>query len=120
MQSEAPDVMNLDEESPATKELYGIGAKETDDFGRQCLLARRFAEAGVRYIQVSTGYKWDQHKDLVDGHNKIARATDRPIPLHDTDLIARLRQIAGRYQPVMPTADDDRVVRLHRLTPRRA
>jgi hypothetical protein len=71
--------MNLDEESPATKALYGIGDKETDDFGRSCLLARRFAEAGVRYIQVSTGYKWDQHKDLVDGHNKIARATDRPI-----------------------------------------
>jgi hypothetical protein len=79
MQSEAPGLMNLDEESPATKALYGIGDKETDDFGRSCLLARRFAEAGVRYIQVSTGYKWDQHKDLVDGHNKIARATDRPI-----------------------------------------
>jgi hypothetical protein len=79
MQSEAPDLMNLERESAATKELYGIGAKETDDFGRQCLLARRFAEAGVRYIQVSTGYKWDQHKDLIDGHNKIARATDRPI-----------------------------------------
>jgi hypothetical protein len=79
MQSEAPDLMQLDAESPATKALYGIGEKETDDFGRQCLLARRFAEAGVRYVQVSTGYKWDQHKDLVDGHNKIARATDRPI-----------------------------------------
>jgi len=79
MQSEAPDLMKVDDESPATKALYGIGEKETDDFGRQCLLARRFAEAGVRYIQVSTGYKWDQHKDLVDGHNKIARATDRPI-----------------------------------------
>jgi hypothetical protein len=79
MQSEAPGLMNLDEESPVTKALYGIGDKETDDFGRSCLLARRFAEAGVRYIQVSTGYKWDQHKDLVDGHNKIARATDRPI-----------------------------------------
>ena len=79
MQSEAPDLMKLDNESPATKALYGIGQKETDDFGRSCLLARRFAEAGVRYIQVSTGYKWDQHKDLVDGHNAIARATDRPI-----------------------------------------
>jgi uncharacterized protein (DUF1501 family) len=63
----------------ALKALYGIGQEETDDFGRQCLLARRFAEAGVRYIQVSTGYKWDQHKDLIPGHNKIARATDRPI-----------------------------------------
>ena len=79
MQSEAPDLMNLDGESPVTKALYGIGDKETDDFGRSCLLARRLAEAGVRYIQISTGYKWDQHKDLVDGRNKIARATDRPI-----------------------------------------
>jgi uncharacterized protein (DUF1501 family) len=79
MQAEAPGVINLDGESAETKKLYGIDQKETDDFGRQCLLARRFAEAGVRYIQVSTGYKWDQHKDLIDGHNKIARATDRPI-----------------------------------------
>jgi hypothetical protein len=79
MQSEAPGVMRLDDESRATQALYGIGQKETDDFGRQCLLARRFSEAGVRFVQVSTGYKWDQHKDLIDGHNKIARATDRPI-----------------------------------------
>jgi hypothetical protein len=98
MQSEAPGLMRLDDESPATRALYGIGLEDTDDFGRQCLLARRFAEAGVRYIQVSTGYKWDQHKDLVPGHNKIARATDRPIAgllkdlkgrglLHDTLVI---------------------------------
>jgi hypothetical protein len=79
MQSEAPGLMRLDDESRATKALYGIGQQETDDFGRQCLLARRFAEAGVRFVQVSTGYKWDQHQDLIDGHNKIARATDRPI-----------------------------------------
>jgi hypothetical protein len=79
MQSEAPALMRLEDESRATKALYGIGQEETDDFGRQCLLARRFAEAGVRFVQVSTGYKWDQHKDLVGGHNKIARATDRPI-----------------------------------------
>ena len=89
MQSNAPGLMNLDDESPATKKLYGIGQEPTDDFGRQCLLARRFAEAGVRYIQVSTGYKWDQHKDLVDGHNKIARATDRPIAGLLKDLKAR-------------------------------
>jgi hypothetical protein len=79
MQSEAPGLTRLEDESHATKTLYGIGQQETNDFGRQCLLARRFAEAGVRFVQVSTGYKWDQHKDLIDGHNKIARATDRPI-----------------------------------------
>jgi hypothetical protein len=89
MQSEAPGLMKLDDESLATKALYGIGEKETDDFGRQCLLARRLAEAGVRYIQVSTGYKWDQHKDLVDGHSKIARATDRPIAGLLKDLKSR-------------------------------
>jgi uncharacterized protein (DUF1501 family) len=79
MQSAAPGLMKLADESPATKALYGIGQEPTNDFGRQCLLARRFAEAGVRYIQVSTGYKWDAHKDLLNDHNKIARATDRPI-----------------------------------------
>jgi len=86
---ERTDDIDLDDESPATKALYGIGQEETDDFGRQCLLARRFAEAGVRYIQVSTGYKWDQHKDLVSGHNKIARASDRPIAGLLKDLKAR-------------------------------
>src|SRR4029453_2859518 len=89
MQSAAPGVMRLDDESPATKALYAIGPKETADFGRQCLRARRFAEAGVRFVQVSTGYKWDQHKDLIDGHNKIARATDRPIAGLLKDLKAR-------------------------------
>ena len=51
MQSEAPAVTDLSRESKATLDLYGIGEKETDNFGRQCLLARRFAEAGVRFIQ---------------------------------------------------------------------
>ena len=50
MQSEAPEIMSLDGESEATRALYGIGEPKTDDFGRACLLARRFAEQGVRYI----------------------------------------------------------------------
>ena len=79
MQSAAPRCSTSPGESEATAELYGIGTPETDDFGRQCLLARRFAEAGVRFIQISTGYKWDQHEKLVSGHEKIARAVDRPI-----------------------------------------
>jgi hypothetical protein len=78
MQSEAPGLMKLDDESLATKALYGIGDKEMDDFGRQCLLARRLAEAGcvtsgLHRLQVGPAQR------LVDGHNKIARATDRPI-----------------------------------------
>jgi hypothetical protein len=79
MQAAAPSLLGLSRESEATRRLYGIGDKETDDFGRQCLLARRFAEAGVRFIQISTGYLWDQHEKLVSGHEKIARAVDRPI-----------------------------------------
>ena len=61
----------------------------TDNYGRQCLLARRFAEAGVRYIQVSTPNVWDQHSDLVKGHTKNAAAVDRPIAGLLTDLKQR-------------------------------
>jgi hypothetical protein len=55
MQMEAPKVLDLSTESAATLALYGIGDKETDDFGRQCLMARRMAEAGVRFVQASDG-----------------------------------------------------------------
>ena len=82
MQMNAPEVTDLSKESPATLKLYGIGEAETDDFGRQCLMARRFAEAGVRYIQVNysdngNNPKWDQHSNL-KMHEKHARATDQP------------------------------------------
>jgi uncharacterized protein (DUF1501 family) len=56
--------------------------KETQDFGRQCLLARRFAERGVRFIQVThsdTNVQWDQHGDLKNGHEKNAKEVDKPI-----------------------------------------
>ncbi len=89
MQSAAPSLLELAGESEATLKLYGIGTGETDDFGRQCLMARRFAESGVRFIQISTGYLWDQHEKLVSGHEKIARAVDRPISGLLTDLKAR-------------------------------
>jgi uncharacterized protein (DUF1501 family) len=89
MQSAAPSVLELSRESEATLKLYGIGTPETDDFGRQCLMARRFAESGVRFIQISTGYLWDQHEKLVSGHEKIARAVDRPISGLLTGLKAR-------------------------------
>ena len=79
MQRVAPEAMDLSRESAATQALYGIGEKETENFGRQCLLARRLAEAGVRYVQVSTGNVWDQHGGLRKGHEKNCLATDRPI-----------------------------------------
>jgi hypothetical protein len=89
MQAAAPKLTDLRGESKATLTLYGINEKPTDDFGRQCLLARRFAEAGVRFIQVSHSFKWDQHGDLKNGHAKNAREVDKPIAGLLTDLKAR-------------------------------
>ena len=79
MQATAPAVMDLAGESKATKELYGIDEPKTDNFGRQCLLARRFAQAGVRFIQCTHSYKWDQHGGLRDGHSNNAAEVDKPI-----------------------------------------
>jgi hypothetical protein len=83
MQTKAPDVMDLSDESEATKKLYGIDEKPTDNFGRQCLMARRLAEQGVRYIQVNYGDNsnnpaWDQHSNLPK-HGDHAAAVDKPI-----------------------------------------
>lgn len=79
MQAEAPALMDLSQESKETLELYGIGQEPTDNFGRQCLLARRFAEKGVRFIQCSHSYKWDQHDNLKKGHEGNAKEVDQPI-----------------------------------------
>jgi len=83
MQMNAPEVFDLAGEDQATKRLYGIGEKHTDDFGKQCLMARRMAESGVRYIQVnyadeSTNPRWDQHSNMPK-HMDHARATDKPV-----------------------------------------
>jgi hypothetical protein len=88
MQQTAPEVMRIEDEPEHIRELYGVGEKDTDNFGRQCLLARRLAEAGVRFVQVSTGNVWDQHGDLRGGHEKNALATDRPV----AGLIRDLKQ----------------------------
>jgi hypothetical protein len=88
MQSEMPRVQDLSNESKATLAMYGIDNPVTENFGRQCLLARRFLENGVRYVQVSHSdafVQWDQHGDLTKGHGKNAREVDLPIAglLHD-------------------------------------
>ena len=93
MQMHAPDVVDLGGETPETLALYGIGEGETDQFGRECLLARRLAEAGVRYIQVNYGDNsanpaWDQHSNLPK-HAEHARKVDRPIAALLTDLARR-------------------------------
>lgn len=89
MQDAAPDVLNLAEEPAHIQQAYGIGESETDNFGRQCLLARRLAESGVRYVEVSTGNKWDQHGNLKSGHEKNALMTDKPVAALLADLKAR-------------------------------
>lgn len=93
MQMNAPGVTDISNETEVTKKLYGIGEPETDDFGRQCLIARRFAEAGVRYIQVNysdngNNPKWDQHSNLKQ-HEKHAHAVDKPTVGLLQDLEAR-------------------------------
>ena len=89
MQSSIPHLMNLEDETQETKDLYGIGTAPTDNFGRQCLLARKFAESGVRYIQVSTDYTWDHHKQLKSGIVAESAKVDRPIAGLLEDLARR-------------------------------
>jgi hypothetical protein len=89
MQTEAPDVMDLGKESAATLKLYGIGDARTENFGRQCLMARRFAEAGVRFVQCTHSYKWDQHSNLKADHAKNAGEVDKPIAGLLRDLASR-------------------------------
>jgi Protein of unknown function (DUF1501) len=78
MQSEAPQVLDISGETEATNRLYGIDQKTTENFGRQCLLARRLSESGVRFVQVSHAY-WDQHSELREKHAELAAEVDRPI-----------------------------------------
>jgi hypothetical protein len=92
MQLTMPEAQDLSGESAVTKKLYGLDDPATEDFGRQCLLARRFAERGVRFIQVThsdTNVQWDQHSDLKAGHEKNAREVDQPIAALLTDLKTR-------------------------------
>lgn len=92
MQTEMPEVEDLSQESAATQAMYGMDDPVTSNFGRMCLKARRFAEAGVRFIQVThsdSNVQWDQHSDLKAGHEKNAREVDKPIAGLLQDLKAR-------------------------------
>ena len=89
MQAQAPEAFEVDRESPATKQLYGLDEEATRDFGWQCLLARRLAERGVRYIQCTHSYKWDQHGELFVKHTQNAKEVDKPIAGLLADLKAR-------------------------------
>ena len=89
MQSVAPEILNLSLESHGTLARYGVGQRATDQFGRNCLLARRMAEAGVRFIEVGGSGAWDHHKDLREDLPSLCRATDQPIAALLEDLSQR-------------------------------
>jgi hypothetical protein len=78
MQKDLPRLMDIANESAATRALYGIGEQTTEGFGRQCLLARRFVEAGVRFVEITSG-QWDHHRDLKNALGNKARSVDKPI-----------------------------------------
>jgi hypothetical protein len=97
MQKEAPEAFDIDRESVKTRDLYGVGEPATDIFGKQCLLARRLVERGVRVVQVyhtqtakrSSCQLWDQHGDLRRELPNNCAATDKPIAGLLADLKAR-------------------------------
>jgi hypothetical protein len=79
MQTAAPELQDISGETEETLNLYGINEGKTKNFGIQCLLARRFAEAGVRFIQVTHSYKWDAHGNLKNNHANNAAEVDKPM-----------------------------------------
>jgi len=92
MQNQAPDILDLSRETPATLARYGVNEPVTDGFARQCLMARRLCEAGVRYVQINYGDNtanpaWDQHSNLPK-HAEHARAVDKPV----AGLLSDLKQ----------------------------
>lgn len=90
MQMEAPNALDISKENDMTLALYGINRKETDEFGRKCLMARRLVEKGVRFIQIycGGGGAWDAHDNIAENHGKHALEIDRPI----AGLIKDLKQ----------------------------
>ena len=87
MQDAVPAIMDTSDETQETLDLYGVGEDPTDGFGRQCLLARRFAEAGVRFIELGHG-SWDQHSNLQTALSENCSETDKPM----AGLIADLKR----------------------------
>lgn len=94
MQSAAPEAMRLDEEPKHIRELYGLLDKKCEHFGKQCLVARRLVERGVRFVQIYSGgtenqRSWDGHNDIHGNHTQFAGETDRPVAGLLSDLQQR-------------------------------
>jgi len=94
MQTAAPDAVDLSEETESTLEMYGIGKQPTDEYGRNCLIARRLVEKGVRFIQLYSGGghlddTWDAHGNVEKNHGRHGAEVDQPIAALLTDLEQR-------------------------------
>ena len=118
MQRHAPEAVDLSRESPRTLALYGMDRKETEVFGRQCLLARRLVERGVRFVQIYSGgnhgdANWDAHGDLKSNHDLHAGETDKPIAgllkdLKQRGLLEETLVVWGGEFGRQPTAEYDK------------
>ena len=94
MQAEAPEAVDLKREPASTLEMYGVGRSPTDEFGRNCLIARRLVERGVRFVQLYSGGghledTWDAHESVTKNHGQHAAEVDQPIAALLTDLAQR-------------------------------
>ncbi len=94
MQSQVPEAVDLSTETQTTFEMYGVGREPTDEYGRNCLIARRLVERGVRFVQLYSGGghledTWDAHESIEKNHGRHAREVDQPIAALLTDLQQR-------------------------------
>ncbi|QDT89893.1 DUF1501 domain-containing protein [Gimesia algae] len=90
MQSEAPEAVDLSQETEVTRKLYGMDQEDTSSFGRLCLMSRRLVERGVRFVQLyhGAGSKWDAHSGIEKNHAKLSKTMDHPV----AGLIKDLKQ----------------------------
>ena len=94
MQSAAPEALAIEQESEATKKLYGLDQKHCAHFSAQCLIARRLVERGTRFVQIYSGgmdnqLSWDGHSDIAGNHTGFAQETDQPVAALLQDLDQR-------------------------------
>ena len=91
MQAEAPEAVDLSQESEKTKDSYGLNDPDLQAFGTNCLMARRLVERGVRFVELycDSGSGWDAHSNIEGNHSKWCRVSDRPISALLTDLKQR-------------------------------
>jgi len=88
MQTEIPGIVDIDSEPAHIQKSYGLDRKECEAFGRQCLMARRLVEEGVRFVQIFSG-GWDSHDYLEKGHSSRINSVDQPIAALIKDLKAK-------------------------------